>query len=184
MLGSGAYGTVRRNYVKSIQLKVAVKSFSESSKNRHILAEGLIYSEMSGNPHFPFFYGMIKSRFLLTECIDDSTTLRKSLEKKFFILKWESICSDIVRAVHSLLLKGILHNDLHCNKVLLRGNCHVKIIDFGKCILIEDPVICAIKSGSEKQKLYNKYHRQQVSLRTNFDTSQARKHLARQIFIQ
>ena len=95
-----------------MQLKVTVKSFSGSSKNRHILVEELIYSEMSGNLHFPFFYGMIKSRFLLIECIDNSTTLRKSLEKNCFILKWESICSDIVRAVHSLHLKGILHNDL------------------------------------------------------------------------
>ena len=60
VLGLGAYGTVRRDYIKSMQLKVAVKSFSESSKNRHILVEGLIYIEMSGNPHFSFFYGMIK----------------------------------------------------------------------------------------------------------------------------
>ena len=34
----------------------------------------------------------------------------------------------------------------------------MKIIDFGKYTLIEDPVIYAIKPGSEKQKLYNKYH--------------------------
>ena len=31
-------------------------------------------------------------------------------------------------------------------------------IDFGKYTLIEDPVIYAIKPGSEKQKLCNKYH--------------------------
>ena len=113
---------------------------------------------MSENPHFPFFYGMIKSRSLLIECIDNSTTLPKSLEKKCFILKWESICSDIVRAVYSLHLKGILHNDLHCNNVLLSGDCHAKIIDFGKCTLIEDLIIYAIKPDSEKQKPYNKYH--------------------------
>ena len=143
VLGSGAYGTVRRGYIKSMQLKVAVKSFSESSKNRHILAEGLIYSEISGKPHFPVFYGMIKSRFLIIECIDTSTTLCKSLEKRCFILKWESVSSDIVRTVKRnqffnqfLHLKGILHNDLHYNNVLLRGDCHVKIIDFGKCTLI------------------------------------------------
>ena len=87
VLGSGTYGTVRRGYIKSIQLKVAIKSFSESSKNLHILAEGLIYSEMSGNPDFSFFYCMIKSRFLLIGCIDNSTTLRKSLEKKVFYIK-------------------------------------------------------------------------------------------------
>ena len=34
----------------------------------------------------------------------------------------------------------------------------MKIIDFGKCIFIEDPVICAVKPGSEKQKLYNKHY--------------------------
>ena len=34
----------------------------------------------------------------------------------------------------------------------------MKIIDFGKCTLIEDPVIYTIRPGSEKQKLYNKYH--------------------------
>ena len=33
VLGSGAYGTVRRGCIKIMQLKAAVKSFSESSKN-------------------------------------------------------------------------------------------------------------------------------------------------------
>ena len=33
LLGSGTYGTVRRGYVKNVQLKVVVNSFSESSKN-------------------------------------------------------------------------------------------------------------------------------------------------------
>ena len=77
VLGSGAFGTVRQGYIKCRQLRVAVKSFLERSKNRHILVERFIYNKMSGNSHLPSFHGMINSRFLLIAYIDNSTTLRK-----------------------------------------------------------------------------------------------------------
>ena len=54
-IGSGAFGTVKLGYIVSMQQKVAIKSFCEKSSNQHILAEGLIYNEMSGNANFPFF---------------------------------------------------------------------------------------------------------------------------------
>ena len=34
----------------------------------------------------------------------------------------------------------------------------MKLIDFGKCTLAEDPVTYSKKPGSDKHKFYNKYH--------------------------
>ena len=53
--GSGAFGTVKLGYIVSMQERVAIKTFCDKSSNQHILPEGLVYSEMSGNVNFPFF---------------------------------------------------------------------------------------------------------------------------------
>ena len=41
---------------------------------------------------------------------------------------------------------------------LIRKRKYVKLIDFGKCTVAEDPVTYPIKPDSDKQKFYNKYH--------------------------
>lgn len=64
-VGSGA--TVKLGYIVSMQQKVAVKIFCKKSSNQHILAERLLYSEMSGNINFPLFYDIIDDRCLITD---------------------------------------------------------------------------------------------------------------------
>ena len=49
------FGTVKLGYIVSMQQKVVIKSFCDEYSNQHILAEGLVYSEMSGNVNLPFF---------------------------------------------------------------------------------------------------------------------------------
>ena len=54
-IGSGAFGTMKLGYIVSMKQKVTIKIFCEKSSSQHILAEGLIHREISGNVNFPFF---------------------------------------------------------------------------------------------------------------------------------
>ena len=49
-----------------------------------------------------------------------------------------------------------MHNDLHSRNILQKYK-YVKIIDFGKETLIDDPVVYKIRKGSVKHKRYNTY---------------------------
>ena len=113
---------------------------------------------MSGNVNFPFFYGMIDNRCLIIEYVSSSETLKKQLYEQNYSVNWKDVCLGIVRAIFSLHLKGIIHNDIHCNNILKRKRKYVKLIDFGKRTLAEDPVTDSLKPGSGKQKFYNNYH--------------------------
>ena len=158
-IGSEAFGTVKLGYiVVSMQQKVAIKSFCEKSSNQHILVDGLVYSEMSGNVNFPSFYGMIDNRCLIIKYFSSSETLKKQLYEQNYSVNWKDVCLGIVRATFSLHLKGIIHIDIHCNYILKRKRKYVKLIDFGKRTLAEDPVTDSLKPGSDKQKFYNNYH--------------------------
>ena len=158
LLGEGVYGCVKRGTILSIQQRVAIKCLSAKNSAKHVLAEALISSEMSSNPYFLYFFGVVKPNMLLLEHVQNALTLREVIKQESPMVNWKNICVSLLHGLHSLHLKGILHNDLHANNILIRNEMYVKIIDFGKATLIEDPVIYSIKKGSEKQRLYNKMH--------------------------
>ena len=106
-IGSGAFGTVKLGYIVSMQQRAAIKSFCDKSSNQHILAEGLVYSEMSGNVNFPLFYGMLDNRCLITEYVSSSETLKIQLSEQNYSVNSKEVCIGIVRAIYSLHLKGI-----------------------------------------------------------------------------
>ena len=45
-----------------------------------------------------------------------------------------------------------MHNDLHSGDILVKYNRYVKIIDFGKRTMTDDPIVYFIKPGTDKQK--------------------------------
>lgn len=49
---------------------------------------------------------------------------------------WFCIVKDKVKAIMLLDSMGLLHNNIHCNNVLINENFIPKIIDFGKVTLI------------------------------------------------
>ena len=101
---------------------------------------------------------MIDNRCLIIEYVSSSETLKRQLSAQNYSVNWKEVCLGIVRAICYLLLKGIIHDDIHCNNISIWKREYVKLIDFGKCTLAEDPVKYSIKSGSDKQEFYNKYH--------------------------
>ena len=118
-IGWEAFGTVKLGYIVSMQQKVVIKSFCDEYSNQHILAEGLVYSEMSGNINFPFLWHDWY-RCLIIEYVSSSETLKKQLSEQNYLLNWIEVCLGIVEAIYSLHLKDIIHNDIHCNNILIR----------------------------------------------------------------
>ena len=83
---------------------------------------------------------MIDNRCLIIEYVSSSETLKNQLSEQKYSTNWKEVCLGIVRAIYSLHLKGVIHNDLPGNNILIRKRKYVKLIDFGKCTLAEDPV--------------------------------------------
>lgn len=161
-LGEGVYGTLQHGILRSMRQNVAIKTFKDNCSRADVLAEASVLREMSGHPQFPYFFGLVEPRKLLMEYIGSETTspsLRAVLRNGIVFSHWKGVCMDLVRALKELHNRGILHNDLHPGNILIRELKYVKLIDFGKSTLIEDPVTYKIKPGSEKHKRYNTYHR-------------------------
>ena len=157
-MSSGVFGVVGLGFIPSIQQRVGVKIFSEKLTQTEILAETKIALEMSGHPNFAYVFGIIEPNKLLMEYIDGET-LSEIVKNKVLVQHWKGVCLDLVRALQNLHNHGILHNDLHSRNIILRNYKYVKIIDFGKATLVDDPVVYNIRKGSLKHKRYNTYHR-------------------------
>ena len=56
-------------------------------------------------------------------------------------------------------LCGFLHNDIHPGNIMIRDVQYVKLIDFGKVTLLDDPVTYCIKVGSPKHERYNRIYK-------------------------
>ena len=136
---------------------------------------------MSGNFNFPFFHGMIDKRCFTIEYLSSSETLKTQLSEQNCPVKWNEVCLGIVRAIYSTYLKGIIHNDIHCKNILIRKRKYVKLIDFGKCTLTEDPVTYRVKSGSASKSFTTSIS---VIWHMKFVMYQARKCVLKLIFIQ
>uniref|UniRef100_A0A7M5WW61 Protein kinase domain-containing protein n=1 Tax=Clytia hemisphaerica TaxID=252671 RepID=A0A7M5WW61_9CNID len=118
---------------------------------------------MTGHENFVYLFGMVSSpESLLFEYIGDQTTapsLAIVLSQELVFTHWLHVCLDLVRALDAFHDRGLLHNDLHSGNILLRDMRHVKIIDFGKCTLVDDPVMYSIKPGTAKHARYNTRHK-------------------------
>jgi len=127
-----------------------------------ILAEAKISQEMSGHPNFPYFFGLVEPNKLMFEFIGDDVcapSLRDVIKREMMLNEFKAICLALCRALHHLHKSGFLHNDIHPGNVLIRSMRHVKLIDFGKATLVDDPVIYSIKHGTEKHEKYNRLHK-------------------------
>lgn len=157
-IASGVFGVVKKGFIKSTQQAVAVKELSEKSDRALMLAEASLAMEMSGSKWFPYLFGIVEPKKLLFEFVDGQT-LREIVKHGLGLNNWHNICLELIRGLHALHTRGFLHNDLHIGNVMIRSGLYVKIIDFGKCTSIEDPVVYSIKRGSDRHKRYNVLHR-------------------------
>ena len=121
--------------------------------------EGLVMQQLSGHCCFPYLYGFTEAGALIMEhiCSKDQkhdSTLRSFVKTKGTDRKgWFNIARKLVEALSFLHNKGILHNDIHGENILIRPNGTPCLIDFEKATLIEAPLMYDIIPGSKEHSL-------------------------------
>lgn len=162
-LKKGVFGEIGVCHIQYLGVTCARKTIRGTMAD--LRAEALVMQHVSGHPCFPFFYGLLSSRAILMEyvsgnkhVISPSMTLRHSLGNNLLKKTWFKICREIVDGLTFLHEKGILHNDLHGDNILIRSSGSPCIIDFGKATLADCPMIYNITAGSKEQKMFNKIH--------------------------
>jgi len=159
---SGAYGKV---FIAKCSLlasdnHVAIKKV----KSGNILNEARVLLNLQGgHGSIPYLYGMISNDSLVMELIsvDDCSMNRhlKGSPTTFSDSQWIRLCADIADGLAYIHGKGIIHNDLHGNNVLIarpRSTVCPKIIDFGSATLVASPRTYHL--NNEEKKDYSRKH--------------------------
>lgn len=148
-IGSGSFGDVFlaeyrgiKTVVKEVKKRNESRSETERCK-REVLHEARMLRYLGDHPNLPFLFGVILERepyALVTQfhgTEGESLTLHKAARKKVLCKKSTAIVfKNIAKTVEHIHTKGVVHNDLKANNVLIQrdseGNYQPVVIDFGK----------------------------------------------------
>jgi len=142
VLGEGSFGFVKKMMYRGIE--VAVKVLKGDANERHLLHEATVMQEIGDHPGVPFLYGIcIKEHHLMLVtqcCCQDGKVLTLSDAVNTLELSkscWWQIILKLTEVLMFIHMKGLIHNDLKGNNVLLTRKEQIwqpVIIDYGKCI--------------------------------------------------
>ncbi|KAJ3030436.1 UNVERIFIED_CONTAM: Serine/threonine kinase [Siphonaria sp. JEL0065] len=146
VLGSGAFGTVMLAQDKSSQKFYAMKSLKKSHKNFDIAGiqlEKRVFQTISKSQH-PFLVNLHscfetkKHLCFVMEyaCGGDLlTVLMPLIERKvaFEVSRARFYIAEVLLAVEFLHMNNIIHRDLKLENILVCGDGHVKLADYGIC---------------------------------------------------
>ena len=161
IIGEGTFGVVKLGFFKTLKVKCAIKI----GKTTYFDAvhECRILQKVQGCCYFPYVYGVLEN-LLVMEFVGEDEDVRTvwSEKKRNHISQnqWTDICYSMTNAIVYMHKKGLLHNDLKSNNVLLKeeldGSFVPKIIDMGKVTTKRDSPIYQL-TPKQKER-YNKYH--------------------------
>ena len=173
-IGSGVFRSVKLGRIKTLNSTIAVKVLDEKTSHERLLAEVVTLLTLSGSQYFPFCYG------LLDDCNEPNEPSNKCILMEFLgqvngqtfspyptLAKMAStrllnhvnirhVFIKVLEGVQFLHSKGILHNDIKADNIVVCEE-RVVIIDFGKATMIKCPVTYNIKKAD--QETHNLYHR-------------------------
>ena len=160
----GVFGSVFKGCIISSNQRSAVEKVSNKCRLVDVQAECKKVMVMAGHENFLFVFGFVAPRFFLMELLCNASGSFCPKLGKFFkhcnvpLRTATKIAIDICIAIHELHVKGLLHNDLHFENILLRNFSHVKIIDFGKSTLVTDPLRYDIELQLKQRERINTVH--------------------------
>ena len=148
-IGSGTFGNVFLAEYRG--MKVAVKEMKGKDGSRketercrqEVLHKANILMNLGDHPNLPFLFGMCTKHQPFSIVLqfhgtgNKSLTLHRVLRKKMMNIKrTATVFKDLAETLHYIHNKGLLHNDLKTNNVIMhcgeKGNFFPIIIDFGK----------------------------------------------------
>ncbi|XP_064631656.1 uncharacterized protein LOC135489949 [Lineus longissimus] len=195
LLGRGSFGCVSLGKMKYLCTVVAIKELlAPNDSLDELVREARIMQLLLQSPFFPYVYGTMDTRsslvmeFVGEEFVEGAVTRYRSRTLHDFLSgtlqendrqHLPKMCLNIAEGIEFMHKKGILHNDLKENNVLL-GVCHQevgyfpKICDFGKATSVQNPKVYNIKQGTKKHGIYDKYRHLAHELR-NFQGQGSQK---------
>ena len=100
--------------------------------------------------------------------------VKKKKLRKLSVLTWLKILKKIFSVIHEIYARGLLHNALHMQNIIILDKNHPIVTDLCQACLISDPIIYKIKVGFIKQAKYNKIHKPLASELRNIPGRYAR----------
>ena len=151
-LGSGTFGSCYlahyRGYIVTVkEFKVKEKTSLDDVK-KEVRHEATMISHLGDHPCLPLLFGIVTRSEPLRLIIqfhgekDKSLTLSHAMRKNALTKpSWLRILKEIAKGLSHIHRRGILHNDLKANNVVLekRKEYNPVIIDFGKSRFTSDP---------------------------------------------
>ena len=166
IIGAGRFGVIKQAKLHKLGLTVAAKILNASiCSKKLILSEAIVGMTLSGHNNFPFCFGLFGEGIILMEYLwvpngmnfVAAPTLAIKLNSGISRNTLRDTCYGILTAIAFMHSKGILHNDIKTDNVIVSNTA--KVIDFGKATLISNPVVYSIAEGSEERARYNSRHR-------------------------
>lgn len=166
IIGAGRFGTIKQAQMHKLGLTVAAKIMDTAIYSKKaILSEAIVGMTLSGHNSFPYFFGLLGESIILMEylCLPNGSTsktaptLAMTLKSGISRNELRERCYEILKAIAFMHSKGILHNDIKSDNVIVSNT--VKVIDFGKATLISNPVVYNVAEGSQESVTYNTRHR-------------------------
>lgn len=141
-LGRGAYGVVwkgveRRGRRRVVALKKCFNAFASSSDAQRTYREASYLSELRGHVNVITLKRVIRAKndvdlYLVFEFMETDlhnvirADLLEDVHKKYIIYQ-------LLKALKFIHSAGVVHRDIKPSNMLLNGNAHMKLCDFGLC---------------------------------------------------
>lgn len=146
-VGKGAFGRCYSGFI-SAHIKVCVKVFRGTNKHDSVFALEAVLTSQLCHPNLPWLYGVVEhgmKKMLLLSFHDingESLTLQKALQHDYkkiefdiTLIDWKTILIGMVAALKYLHDRGILHNDIKSDNIVIDNKCGAYqsiMIDLGK----------------------------------------------------
>ncbi|KAM0672164.1 Serine/threonine kinase [Ordospora colligata] len=143
VLGRGSFGKVvlakHSDYEEPLAIKILKKEKFVNSKDLMFLEverNVLRKVSLSSNPFLismKFWFQDSESIFLVMEYLSGGDLLHHVMNKSFCKEQIKQYASEMLLAIEFLHKEGIIFRDLKLDNIMLCGDGHIKLVDFGLC---------------------------------------------------
>lgn len=172
-ISEGTFGIVHCGKMLNLNIKCAVKS-GKTVNFFDEVHEANALQRLQGSMFFPHLFGILDKSIVMEYIGDDNGTKTVfSARNENFLSQdqWMSICHMLIQAVVFMHTKGMLHNDIKSNNIMLKksysGEFIPVVVDMGKVTLRKIPEVYRL-SQRQRERYNRKYPHLAYELRNSY----------------